>query len=130
MTDPIADMLTRIRNAAVAKKELVDMPGSRLKLELVQILKAQGFVKNFKVIQENKRESLRVFLKYDEQKKSVIMGLEKVSTPGRRVYVGVDNIPLIRKGLGVVILSTNKGLMTDKDARKEKVGGEILCRVW
>ncbi len=130
MTDPIADMLTRIRNAIQARKDQVDLPASRLKLELARLLKAEGFIKNFKVIQEENRELLKLFLKYDDQKKSVIEGIEKISTPGRRVYVGVDSIPLFRKGMGVMVLSTNKGLMTDENARKERVGGEILCKIW
>ncbi len=130
MTDPIADMLTRIRNAIMVRKDQVDMPSSRIKLEIARILKAEGYIKNFKLIQEDKKESLKIFLKYDEMKKSVILGLEKVSTSGRRLYVGSEKIPQIRKGMGVLILTTNKGLMTDKEARKQKLGGEVLCKVW
>lgn len=130
MTDPIADMLTRIRNAIMVRKDHVDMPSSRIKLEIARILKAEGYIKNFKLIQEDKKESLKLFLKYDELKKSVILGLEKVSTSGRRLYVGSEKIPQIRKGMGVLILTTNKGLMTDKEARKQKLGGEVLCKVW
>ena len=130
MTDPIADMLTRIRNAIMVRKDQVDMPSSRIKLEIARILKAEGYIKNFKLIQEDKKESLKIFLKYDEMKKSVILGLEKVSTSGRRLYVGSEKIPQIRKGMGVLILTTNKGLMTDKEARKQKLGGEVLCYIW
>jgi len=130
MTDPIADMLTRIRNAILVKKDQVDLPSSRFKLELARILKAEGYIKNFKIIQEEKKESLRIFLKYDEQKKSVILGLEKISTPGRRSYVAADEIPTVRKGMATVILSTNQGLMTDKQARSQKLGGEVICKVW
>lgn len=130
MTDPIADMLTRIRNAIQARKEQVDIPANRFKLELARILKAEGYIKNFKQIEENKKEFLRIFLKYDDQKKSAIQGIEKISTPGRRVYVGVDEIPVVQKGMGIIILSTNQGLLTDKQARKQNVGGELICKVW
>lgn len=130
MTDPIADMLTRIRNAIQAKKEQVDMPASRFKLELARILKAEGYIKNFKLIQEDKKDTLRIFLKYDEDNNPAILGLQKVSTCGRRLYVPVDKIPVLRKGMGVVILSTNKGLLTDKQARKQNLGGEVICKVW
>jgi len=130
MTDPISDMLTRIRNGIMVRKEQVDMPSSRLKLELARILKAEGFIKNFKIIQEDKKESLRIFLKYDDQKKPAILGMERVSKPGRRVYVTVDEMPLVRKGMGILIVSTNKGLMTDHEARRQRLGGELICKVW
>ena len=130
MTDPIADMLTRIRNALMAKHEQVEMPSSKLKLEIARILKAEGYIKNFKIIQEGKKEYLRIFLKYDEEKKPAIVGLERVSKPGRRVYVGVEGIPSVRRGLGIAILSTSKGVLTDQQARKMRVGGEVICKVW
>ena len=130
MTDPIADMLTRIRNALMAKHEQVEMPSSKIKLEIARILKAEGYIKNFKIIQEGKKEYLRIFLKYDENKNPAIAGLERVSKPGRRVYVGVDDIPLVRRGLGIAIVSTSKGVLTDQQARKMRVGGEVICKVW
>lgn len=130
MTDPISDMLTRIRNGIKARKDYVDMPGSKMKLELARILRDEGFIKNFKIIQEDKKDSLRIFLKYDDQKKSVILGLQRVSKPGRRVYVSADEMPVIRKGMAILILSTNKGLLTDQEAKKQRVGGEIICKVW
>ncbi len=130
MTDPIADMLTRIRNALIAKHEQVEMPSSKIKLEIARILKAEGYIKNFKIIQEGKKEYLRIFLKYDENKNPAIAGLERVSKPGRRVYVGVDDIPLVRRGLGIAIISTSRGVLTDQQARKMRVGGEVICKVW
>ncbi len=131
MTDPIADMLTRIRNALMAKHEQVEMPSSKMKLEIARILKHEGYIKNYKVIQDGKKSYLRIFLKYDEEtKKPAILGLERVSKPGRRVYVGVEDIPLVKKGLGIAILSTSKGVLTDKQAKKLKVGGEVICKIW
>ena len=130
MTDPIADMLTRIRNALMAKHEQVEMPSSKIKLEIARILKAEGYIKNFKVIQEGRKEYLRIFLKYDEEKRPAIAGLERVSKPGRRVYVGVEDIPSVRRGLGIAILSTSKGVLTDQQAQKMRIGGEVICKVW
>lgn len=130
MTDPIADMLTRIRNALMARQEQVDIPSSKIKLEVARILKAEGFIKNYKVIQAEKSDLLRVFLKYDSQKHPAILGIEKISKSGRRMYVSVEDIPSVRSGLGVVVLSTNKGLLTDKQAKEMKVGGELICKVW
>jgi small subunit ribosomal protein S8 len=130
MTDPIADMLTRIRNAMTARHEQVDIPSSKIKLELARILKAEGFIKNYKVIQAEPQDQLRVFLKYDNQKHSAILGIEKLSKSGRRMYVSVEEIPSVRGGLGMIILSTNKGLVTDKQAKELKVGGELICKVW
>jgi small subunit ribosomal protein S8 len=130
MTDTIADMLTRIRNASSAGHEKVDMPSSTLKAEIARILKEEGFVKNYKVVSENKKVILRVFLKYTPENEGVISGIERVSTPGRRVYVGSDEIPRVLNGLGISIVSTSKGVMTDRAARQANVGGEILCKVW
>jgi len=130
VTDPIADMLTRIRNGLMSKAEQVDVPSSKVKLEVARILKAEGFVKNYKVIQADGRDQLRIFLKYNEKKQPAILGLQRVSTSGRRVYVGCDEIPLVRGGMGVIILSTNKGLLTDQQAREQKLGGELICKVW
>jgi len=130
MSDPIADMLTRIRNGQTAKFEQVDVPSSRIKLEIARILKAEGYIKNFKLVPGGKKEQLRIFLKYDEQNKPAILGLERVSKPGWRVYLSADEIPQVKAGLGILILTTSKGLLTDKQAKKMKVGGEVICQVW
>jgi len=130
MTDPLADMFTRIRNGSKAKFEKVDIPSSQLKRELAKILKEEGFIKNFKVITDDQQhEMIRVFLKYDEDRKGVIH-LRRVSKPGRRIYTKSDRIPSVMGGLGISILSTPKGVLTDKSARKVDVGGEVLCHVW
>jgi len=130
MTDPIADMFARIRNGSKAKFEKVDVPSSKMKREIVRILKEEGFIKNFKTVtDEHQHEMIRVFLKYDTNRKEVIH-LRRVSKPGRRVYVGKDSIPSVMSGLGLSILSTSKGILTDKSARKADVGGEVLCYVW
>jgi small subunit ribosomal protein S8 len=130
ISDPIADMLTRIRNAAKAKFNSVDIPGSTLKIELARILKGEGFIRNYKFLKDGKQGILRVYLKYGEGQSGVIYELERISKPSRRVYVKCKEIKPVYNGLGVAILSTSKGVMTDKMARQEKVGGEILCHVW
>jgi len=130
MTDPIADMLTRIRNGAMAKKENVDIPASNVKVEIAKVLKAEGFIEAYKVVKDNKQGMLNVVLKYDENKKSVVEGIKRVSKPGSRVYVNNDSVPKVINGYGIAILSTSKGLMVDREARKSKIGGEILCNVW
>ncbi|TAK05448.1 MAG: 30S ribosomal protein S8 [Candidatus Manganitrophaceae bacterium] len=130
MTDPIADMLTRIRNAKMRKHEVVDMPLSKLKVELARILKEEGFIRNYRVVGESVKKNLRVYLKYIDNEEPVISDLQRVSKPGRRVYVGKDQIPSVKGGIGVAILSTSKGLMTDQKSREEKVGGEVLCYIW
>jgi len=130
MTDPIADMLTRIRNALKARKEEVDIPSSNLKKRIAEVLKEEGFIKGFRVIPDGKQGILRVFLKYDEQGSPVISGLQRVSKPGQRVYVGKEEIPRVMGGLGVAILTTSRGVMTDREARKVGVGGEVICYVW
>jgi len=130
MTDPIADMLTRIRNAQRASHEYVDIPSSKLKVNIAKVLKSEGYIKNFRVMPDGKQGILRIFLKYDEQGRPVIEGLKRVSKPSRRVYAGYDEIPKVLNGYGINIVSTSKGIMTDKKARKMKVGGEILCSVW
>ncbi len=129
MNDPIADMLTRIRNAAKAKFNRVDIPGSRLKVEVARVLKSEGYIKNYKFIRDNKQGILRVYLKYHGPE-CVIEGIQRVSKPSRRVYVKSKDIKPILNGMGISILSTSKGVMTDRQARQEKVGGEILCNVW
>lgn len=130
MTDPVADMLTRIRNASKAKHEKVDVPSSTLKAEVARILKEEGYIKNVKVVTEGERTVLRIFLKYSSANACVISGLERVSKPGRRIYAGRDEVPRVLNGLGISIVSTSKGVMTDKAARAANVGGELLCRVW
>ena len=130
MSDPIADMLTRIRNAGKAKFNRVDIPGSRLKTEIAKVLMAEGFIRNYKFIKDKKQGILRVYLKYDDRQTSAIFGLERISKPSRRVYVKGKDVKPVLNGMGVAILSTSKGIMTDKKARTEKVGGEILCNIW
>ncbi len=130
MSDPIADMLTRIRNAGKAKFNSVDIPGSKLKTELARILKDEGFVRNYKFIKDEKQGILRVYLKYGEGQTNTIYGMERVSKPSRRVYVKCKDVKPVLNGMGIAILSTSKGIMTDKKARKENVGGEILCNIW
>jgi len=130
MTDPLADMFTRIRNGSKAKFEKVDIPSSKMKKEIAKILKEEGFIKNFKVVtDENQHEILRVFLKYDSNRKEVIH-IRRISRPGRRVYVGKHRIARVMTGLGISVLSTPKGILTDKSAHKADVGGEVLCHVW
>lgn len=129
LTDPIADMLTRIRNAMRTKAEKVDIPASRMKVEIAKILKEEGFIKSYKIVKDRRQGILRIVLKYlgDEP---VISGLKRVSRPGRRVYVGKKEIPQVLGGMGVAILTTSKGIMTDKTSRREGVGGEVICQVW
>ncbi len=130
MTDPLADMFTRIRNGSKAKFDKVDVPSSIMKREVAKILKEEGFIKNFKVItDENQHEMIRIFLKYDANRKGIIH-IRRISKPGRRVYVKNDSIPSVMSGLGLSILSTSKGILTDQSARKANVGGEVLCYVW
>ncbi len=130
MSDPIADMLTRIRNAGKAKFNSVEIPGSKLKLEVAKILKDQGFIKNFKFTEDNKQGILQVYLKYTDTQENVIYGIERVSKPSRRQYIRSKDINPVLNGLGINILSTSKGIMTDKMAKKDNIGGEILCKVW
>ncbi|HSH36352.1 30S ribosomal protein S8 [Schnuerera sp.] len=130
MTDPIADMLTRIRNGNNAKHDSVDIPASNIKRELAQILLNEGFIKGFDVIEDGKQGIIRVELKYGKYNEKVLSGIKKISKPGLRVYVKNDEIPKVLGGLGIAILSTSKGIMTDKDARKEGIGGEVICYVW
>ena len=129
-SDPIADFLTRIRNASRAEHEKVDIPSSKLKLRLAEILKDEGFIKNFRVIEDNKQGTLRVYLKYGAGSEKIISGIVRVSRPGRRVYVTKDRIPSLLGGMGVAILSTSAGVMTDRQVRKQHLGGEVLAYVW
>ena len=129
-SDPIADMLTRIRNASRAEHEKVDIPCSRLKVRIAEILKDEGFIKNFRLLEDTTQGTLRVYLKYGSANERMISGLVRVSTPGRRVYVTRDRIPSILGGLGVALMSTSRGVFSDRDARKQGVGGEVLAYVW
>ena len=130
MTDPLADMLTRIRNASTARHEKVDVPASKMKLEVARILKEEGYIKNFKLTKDDRQGVIRIFLKYEENRKSVIDGIKRVSRPGRRIYASADEIPKVLGGLGITILSTSRGVMTDQQARSLNLGGEVLCCVW
>ena len=131
MSDPIADMLTRIRNANTAKHDTVDVPASKMKLAIADILLNEGYIKGFEVLEEGNFKTIRITLKYGADKNDkVITGIKKISKPGLRVYAGKDELPRVLGGLGVAIISTNKGVITDKEARKENVGGEVLAFVW
>lgn len=130
MTDPIADMLTRIRNANLAKQEKVDIPSSNLKLELARVLKEEGYIKNFKLLKDRKQGIVRVYMKYSPDEFRVINGLKRVSRPGNRVYVGADDIPRVMGGLGVAIISTSRGVMVDRVSRQRNIGGEVICYIW
>ncbi|WP_318663778.1 30S ribosomal protein S8 [Treponema sp.] len=129
-SDPVADMLTKIRNAAQARHEKVDIPVSKLKLEIVKILKTEGYIKNFKKVQEENKSVIRIFLKYDEANAPVIHGLEKISKPGRRVYSSYKDLPRVYNGYGTVIVSTSSGVTTGKKAAEKQVGGELVCSIW
>jgi small subunit ribosomal protein S8 len=130
MTDPIADLLTRIRNAVRAGHDSLLCPRSNLKLEIVKILQLEGFVSNFEEIQDHKQGQLKIFPRYDNSNRAIIRGIERISKPSRRFYVGKTKIPRVRNGLGIAILTTASGVLTDKQARDAGVGGEILCYVW
>ncbi|MGH7265394.1 MAG: 30S ribosomal protein S8 [Candidatus Rokuibacteriota bacterium] len=130
VTDPIADMLARIRNASSAEHEKVDIPASRLKVRLAELLKDEGFIKNFRLIEDRRQGTLRVYLKYGPGQERVITGLRRVSKPGRRLYVGADKVPSVLGGMGVAILSTPRGVLTDRESRRLRTGGEVLCYVW
>ena len=132
MTDPIADMLTRIRNGITSHHDRVEMPSSKLKVEVAKILKSEGFISNYKVVEEDGRPqaTLRLYLKYSEDGEPVIHGIERVSRPGRRVYRGKEEIPQVLGGLGLAIVSTSKGVLSGAEAAKSGVGGEVLCQVW
>ena len=129
-SDPVADLLTRIRNASRAEHEKVDIPSSKLKIRICELLKDEGFIKNFRVLEDQKQNMLRVYMKYGPGNEKVISGLVRVSKPGRRVYVTHDKVPAILAGMGVAIVSTSRGVVTDRAARQQKVGGEVLAYVW
>jgi Ribosomal protein S8 len=130
MTDPIADMLTRIRNANTVKHETVDVPASNIKKEIVRILLEEGFVRGYDVIEDEKQGIIRIQLKYGQSGERVIQGIKRISKPGMRVYTSAYEVPKVLNGLGMSIISTSKGILTDKQARKENVGGEVICYVW
>jgi small subunit ribosomal protein S8 len=130
VSDPIGDFLNRIRNGQKARFDKVDIPASRIKANLSRILKEEGYIKNYKFIRDDKQGILRVHLKYGESREGALVGAKRISRPGRRVYVGHEEIPRIMNGMGVSIVSTSRGVMTDRQARKERVGGEVLCSLW
>ncbi|TCS81534.1 30S ribosomal protein S8 [Tepidibacillus fermentans] len=130
MTDPIADMLTRIRNANLVRHEVVEVPGSNIKRQIAEILKREGFIRDAEYIEDNKQGIIRLFLKYGPNNERVITGLKRISKPGLRVYAKTNEIPKVLGGLGIAIISTSQGLLTDKEARKAKVGGEVIAYIW
>jgi small subunit ribosomal protein S8 len=136
MTDPIADMLTRLRNAVAAKRSRVDIPASKLKVEIARILQAEGYIQGYKIVDETPdgattpQKFVRIFIKFGPRGERVITGIERISRPGRRVYFGHDEVPQVLAGLGISILTTSRGLMTGREARKAGIGGEVLCNVW
>ncbi|MDI3546780.1 MAG: small subunit ribosomal protein [Halanaerobiales bacterium] len=130
ITDPIADMITRIRNANNTNKDVVNIPASNLKISIAELLKDEGFINDYKIIDTYPQKTLRLYLKYGANGEKVISGLKRISKPGLRVYVKKDEIPKVLGGLGIAIISTSRGIMTDKQARKDGIGGEVLCYVW
>ncbi len=130
MTDPIADMLTRIRNANNVRHEKLEVPASKMKKEIADILKREGFIRDWEYIEDNKQGILRIYLKYGKNNERVITGLKRISKPGLRVYAKSHEIPRVLGGLGIAIISTSKGVLTDKEARRQQVGGEVICYVW
>jgi len=130
MTDPIADMLARIRNAIIARKTLVMVPSSRMKANLAEILKKEGYIRNCEVRPDGKQGILEIELKFDKDNRCAIEGLQRLSKPGQRVYASAGEVPRVRNGLGVAVVTTSKGLMTDRDARAQNVGGEVICAIW
>ena len=130
MTDPIADMLTRIRNALKASHEEVDVPCSKVKINLTKILKSEGYIRNFKVVSDGGHKNIRIFLKYDEEGVPIISGLKRISKPSCRIYRGYENIQTVLNGYGINIISTSKGLVTDREAKRLNVGGEVVCSLW
>jgi small subunit ribosomal protein S8 len=130
MSDPIADFLTRIRNAGMVYHEKVEIPASSVKKALAELLKQEGFIKNYELLEDNKQGVLRLYLKYGENRKRVITGIKRISRPGLRVYAQKDQLPKVLGGLGVAVISTSKGIMPDRQARKEGLGGEVICYIW
>ena len=130
MTDPIADFLTRIRNANMIKHDTVEVPASKVKINLAEILKAEGFIRDYEVIEDSKQGIIRIFLKYSDSNQKVISGLKRISKPSLRVYCKKDEVPRVLGGLGIAVISTSQGIVTDKVARKNGLGGEVICYVW
>lgn len=130
VTDPLADMLTRIRNAGMVKHSKVDVPASKMKISVAKILKSEGYIKNYKLLKDRKNGILRIYLKYDGYNEGVIIGLKRMSKPGRRLYVKKEDIPPVLNGMGIAVLSTSKGVLADREAKKLNVGGELLCNIW
>lgn len=130
ISDPVADMLTKVRNASLAKHEKVDVATSKLKLQIVKILKNEGYIKNFKKVTKENVNYIRIFLKYDEKQNPILHGIERISTPGRRVYSGYKKLPRVLNGHGVVVVSTSHGVITGKKASDQKIGGELVCSIW
>ncbi|SFK51752.1 small subunit ribosomal protein S8 [Halobacillus dabanensis] len=130
MTDPIADMLTRIRNANMVRHEKLELPASNVKKEIADILKREGFVRDYEFVEDNKQGVLRIFLKYGQNNERVISGVKRISKPGLRVYANAEELPKVLNGLGVAVVSTSKGVLTDKEAREQAIGGEVLAYVW
>lgn len=130
MTDPVADLLTRIRNANLIYHEAVEMPSSKLKVELCRVLEEEGYIRGYELIPDNKQGLLKILLKYGPKRERVITGLRRVSKPGRRYYVSADAVPRVRRGLGTAILTTPQGVLADRDARRRHTGGEVLCYIW
>jgi len=130
MTDPISDMLIRIKNALMARHKSVIIPASKIKLEIARILKEEGYIEDYKYIKEEPQSKIEIILKYDENKRPVIAGVKRVSKPGRRIYKGYRDLPKVLDGFGIAIVSTSQGIMTDHEARKRKIGGEVICEIW
>lgn len=130
MTDAISDMLTRIQNANQRRHEVVQMPSSKMRLEIARVLKREGFIRNYKVVEDRPANQLKIYMRYRNEDEAVINGLRRVSRPGRRYYVAKDGVPWVKGGMGVAILSTSRGILTDRESRKENTGGEVLCYVW
>ncbi|BCV23131.1 30S ribosomal protein S8 [Moorella sp. Hama-1] len=130
MTDPIADFLTRIRNANMVYQEKVEVPASRVKRALAEILKTEGYIKSYEYVEDNKQGILRLYLKYGPNREKIITGLKRISRPGLRVYAKKGEVPRVLGGLGIAVISTSKGILTDKEARREGVGGEVICYIW
>jgi len=130
MTDPVADMLTRIRNANTARHDRVEVPASRLKEEIARILQDEGYIKSYRYMEDQKQGMLRIYLKYSSDKQKTISGIKRISKPGRRVYIGKAELPRVLNGLGIAIISTSHGVMTESDCKRTGVGGEVLCYVW
>jgi small subunit ribosomal protein S8 len=129
-TDPIADMLTRVRNGLIVRKAFILVPSSKIKVAIAQILLEEGFIQGYEVTNERPQPNIRLWLKYDDKRRPVVSGIQRVSTPGRRVYKGKGDLPWVLSGLGIAIVSTPRGVMTDREARRQGVGGEVLCYVW